>query len=138
MAKSDAFENALVDFIFNSTALPTIDADLYLSLHTADPGEAGDQSTNEVATGAYTNYARVAVTRGSVGWTVTGDTAALTEDVSFAEGVAGDNATVTHMGIGTAATGAGLLLYSVALNTSQNVAEGVTPFADTNTAVTES
>ena len=31
---------------------------LYVSLHTADPGEAGSQTTNEAN---YTSYARVAV-----------------------------------------------------------------------------
>jgi hypothetical protein len=40
---------------------------LYVSLHTADPGVAGDQTTNEVA---YTSYARVAVARSEAGWTV--------------------------------------------------------------------
>lgn len=46
---------------------------LYISLHSADPGEAGDQTTSEVA---YTSYARVAVARTSGGWTRTGSTMA--------------------------------------------------------------
>lgn len=136
MAKSDAFENALLEYVFNDTALG-LGTDLYLSLHTADPGEAGDQTTNEAAAVNWTNYARVAVTRAVAGWVVTGDTAALAADTNFAEGVAGDNITVTHLGIGTSATGAGMLMYSAALNTAQTVTEGVTPFADTTTAVTE-
>ena len=41
----------------------------YVSLHTSDPGEAGDQSTNEIA---YTGYARVAVARTSGVFIVTG------------------------------------------------------------------
>jgi hypothetical protein len=40
---------------------------LYVSLHTADPGAAGNQTTNECA---YTSYARVAVERSATGWTV--------------------------------------------------------------------
>lgn len=139
MAKSDAFENAVVDYVFNGTAFPfDANTDLYVSLHTSAPGEAGDQTTNEVSTANYTNYARVALARTSTGWTVSGDTATVASDTNFAEGVAGDNVTVTHLGIGTDATLAGTLLYSAALNTSQTVTEGVTPFVDTNTSVTES
>lgn len=40
---------------------------LYVSLHTADPGASGDQTTNECA---YTSYARVAVARSGSAWTV--------------------------------------------------------------------
>jgi hypothetical protein len=40
---------------------------LYISLHTADPGADGDQTTSECA---YTSYARVAVARSGAGWTV--------------------------------------------------------------------
>jgi hypothetical protein len=39
----------------------------YVSLHTADPGETGDQTTSEAA---YTSYARVSVVRTTSGWTV--------------------------------------------------------------------
>jgi len=68
MSKSNAFENSLLKLIFNATAIANLAdnaatsplTNLYVSLHTADPGEAGDQSTNEVS---YTSYARVAVAR---------------------------------------------------------------------------
>lgn len=40
---------------------------LYVSLHTADPGTTGDQTTSEAT---YTSYARVAVARTSGGWTI--------------------------------------------------------------------
>jgi archaellum component FlaG (FlaF/FlaG flagellin family) len=71
MSKSNTFETDLLGLIFNNTDITLIgDAaglqnsatagSLYVSLHTADPGEAGDQITNETA---YTNYARVAVAR---------------------------------------------------------------------------
>ena len=38
---------------------------LYVSLHTANPGATGNQTTSEAA---YTSYARVAVARTSGGW----------------------------------------------------------------------
>ncbi len=41
----------------------------YISLHTADPGETGDQTTSEAG---YTGYARQAVARTSGAFTVSG------------------------------------------------------------------
>ena len=76
MSKSNTFENDLLQLIFNATAIANI-ADnaasspltqLFVALHTADPGETGVQNTSETA---YTGYARVAVNRNSGAWTVT-------------------------------------------------------------------
>ena len=72
MSKGNTFENDLLKLIFNGTAIANLADDagtsplgnLYVSLHTADPGEAGDQTTNECA---YSTYARQAVARRS-GW----------------------------------------------------------------------
>ena len=84
MSKSDSWENGLLLLLFNNTNVANVgDAtglrgsttagSLYLSLHTSDPGDAGTQTTNEVDTGAYAGYARVAVARasGAGGFTVT-------------------------------------------------------------------
>lgn len=80
MSKGNTFENDLAKLIFNATAIANI-ADnaasspltsLYVSLHTGDPGEAGDQTTSEAT---YTSYARVAVARSGSGWTVTANEA---------------------------------------------------------------
>ncbi len=43
------------NFIADNAATSPI-TNLYVSLHTGDPGEAGDQTTSEAA---YTSYARV-------------------------------------------------------------------------------
>lgn len=91
MSKSNAFETALLGLLFENTAIANLgDAgglrasatagSLYFSLHTADPGEAGDQTTSECT---YTSYARVAVARSSAGFTVTGNTIAVDADVVF-------------------------------------------------------
>lgn len=131
MSKSNAFETDFLELIFNATAIADLAEDdttapatsLYVSLHTADPGEAGDQTTNETA---YTNYARVAVARTPGGWTVSGNQVSNTAAVSFPTcGVTG--ATITHFGIGTAASGAGYLIMSGALAASLAVSNGVTP-----------
>jgi hypothetical protein len=145
MSKSNAAETALLALLFNNTDFAGIgDAgglqnsatagSLYVSLHTSDPGEAGTQSTNETA---YTNYARVAVARSGAGWTVSGATATNTAQVTFPQcGASG--ATITHVGIGTDASGAGTLLYSGALNSSLAVALNITPlFAASGLTVTE-
>lgn len=107
---------------------------LYLSLHTADPGTGGSQLTNETA---YTNYVRVAVARTSGGWTVTSNSAVNAALVQFAQcGVTG--ATITHVAIGTASSGAGLVLYAGALTSSLAVANGIQPqFAASALTVTE-
>jgi len=105
---------------------------LYLSLHTADPGETGDQTTSEIA---YTNYARVAVARSGAGWTVTADTAALAAIQAFAASAGGAGGTVTHFGIGTAASGAGVLLFKGTVTPNIVVSSGVTPRLTTATAV---
>ena len=134
MSMSNAFETELLDLIFNNAAIANIgDASglqpsatagsLYVSLHSADPGEAGDQTTNEVA---YTNYARVAVARSAGGWTVSGNTATNTALIQFPQcGASG--ATATYVGIGTSSAGAGLLLFSGQLSSSLTIANLITP-----------
>jgi hypothetical protein len=137
MSASDACELALQLLLFNNTNFAnigdatglrgsTVAGSLYLSLHTADPGETGDQTTSETA---YTNYARVAVARSSAGWTISGTaptTAANTAGIDFPQcGVTGS--TITYFGIGTALSGAGVLLFSGAIVPLLAVSNGVTP-----------
>ena len=131
MPKSTTYCNDLLKLTFNATAIANIAdnaaasplTNLYLSLHTADPGIVGAQTTSETA---YTNYARIAVARTSGGWTVTSNSAANTALAQFAQcGVTG--ATITHVAIGTASSGAGKVLYAGALNSSLSVANGIQP-----------
>jgi hypothetical protein len=95
----------------------------YVSLHTADPGESGTQSTSETA---YTSYARVAVARAGGGWTLTAQTISNTALVQFPQ-CTGGTSTVTYFGIGTDASGAGNLLMSGALTSSLSVSNGIQP-----------
>lgn len=134
MSLSNTAENNILKLLFENTDWTNIgDAggvrgsatagSWYISLHTGDPGEAGDQTTNETA---YTNYARVAVARSTAGWTVTADTVANDAAVTFAEcGASG--ATITHFGIGRASSGAGELVLSGVLTASLAVSSGITP-----------
>jgi len=124
MSKSNATENDLVAYIFNATAPSWAgNGNVYLSLHTADPGEAGSQTTSEAT---YTGYARVALSRDSSGWTVSSNQAVNTALVQFGLCSAGSE-TITHIAVGTATSGAGQILYSGALNSSIAVSANVQP-----------
>ena len=144
MSKSNAFETALLSLIFENSNIANLgDAtgvrgsstagSLYFSLHTSDPGEAGDQTTNEVA---YTSYARVAVARSSSGWTVSGNAVAVDADVTFPAGTGGSG-TATHWGLGTASSGAGVLLYKGSISPTIACGSGVTPKLTAGTVVSE-
>jgi len=106
---------------------------LYVSLHTADPGEAGDQSTSEAT---YTSYARVAVLRTSGGWTVTNNSVSPVANIDFSNCTGGTN-TITYFGVGTASSGAGVLYYSGTVTPSISVSSGVTPRLTTASTITE-
>jgi hypothetical protein len=143
--KSDVFENDLLKLIFTNVAITTIgDAggllpsagagSLYMSLHTADPGETGTQTTNEIS---YTGYARVAVARSGAGWTITTNSVSPTAAVNFGQMTAGTGGTVTHAGIGAATSGTGKLMYMGTVTPNIAVANGVTPSLTTASTVVE-
>lgn len=132
MSKSNAFETAFLNLVFKNLAIADIgDASglqpaatagsLYIALHTADPGEAGSQTTSEAT---FTSYARVAVTRGA-GWTVSGNQVSNTSAITFPACTGGSN-TITHFSIGCASSGAGTLLMSGALSAPLAVSNGIT------------
>ena len=145
--KTDVFELDVVKLIFNGTAIANIAdnaasaplTNLYVSLHTADPTDAAasGQNTNETT---YTGYARVAVARTTGGWTCATATGVTTvipvANITFGQCTAG-TATITHVGIGTAASGTGKLLFSGSLSPSISVTTGVTPQLTTASTITE-
>jgi hypothetical protein len=134
MSASNNLETNLLKLLFQNIAFAGIgDAgglqpaatagSLYISLHTSDPGEAGNQSSNECA---YTSYARVAVARSAGGWTVAAANVANAGAVTFPQ-CTGGSESATHFGIGTDASGAGTLLFSGALDASLAIANLITP-----------
>lgn len=141
MSKTNALENALLLLLFNATTFANVAVnataspitDIQVSLHTADPNEAGDQTTSE---SAYTSYARVAVARSGAGWTVTGNSVSPAAAITFPAG-SGGSGTVTHFGVGTASSGAGVLLYKGAVTPNIVTGAGVTPQLTTATTITE-
>lgn len=139
MSATDTCENGLLALVLQNANFANIGdvtglrgsttaGSLYISLHTADPTDAGTQTSSETV---YTNYVRVAVTRasGAGGWTIAGTTptnGSNTSVITFATcGATG--ATITHFGVGTASSGAGTLLFKGALTSSLAVSNGITP-----------
>jgi hypothetical protein len=126
MTKSDTLEAGLLDLFFLNTALANVGdvsglqpsattGSLYISLHTADPGEAGTQATNEAT---YTSYGRVAVARSGAGWTRTLNEISNVAAITFPAATGGSE-TITHFGIGEASSGANDLWYSGALTVTE-------------------
>lgn len=131
MPIGSTFRNDLLKLIFNGTAIANLAdnaasaplTDLHMSLHTADPGAAGNQTTSEAA---YTSYERKAVARSGVGWTVTGNSVSPAANVDFVAATGGTE-TETHAMVGTDASGTGKNLFSGAITPNIAVSSGVTP-----------
>jgi hypothetical protein len=137
MSLSNASENDLWLLLFNNTAWANVGnaggllpssapGSFFIGLHTADPGEAGTQTTSEAT---YTGYARVAVARSSAGWTVSGSAptqVANTSAINFAACTGGSN-TITHVSIGRDSSGSGEIIASQALTASLAVSNGIIP-----------
>lgn len=116
MSWGNTTENNVAKIIYNATAWANIadnaasspNTTFFIALHTADPGEAGTQSTNEAS---YTGYARVSINRasGAGGLTVTNNVVTNTSAVTFAQCTAG-SASITHVSLGMLTSGAGIII----------------------------
>jgi hypothetical protein len=134
MSKGNTYENDILNLVLNnidaaligdSTGLrgSSTAGSLYVSLHTGDAGEAGNQETSEAT---YTSYARVAVARSGATWTVSAGTATNAAPILFPESTGGSS-TVSHFAVGTAATGTGKVLYKGELTGPLAVTSGIAP-----------
>ena len=113
MSKSTASAGDYLKLVYNATAIALV-ADnaattpltiIAVAAHTADPGTAGDQTTNEAA---YTGYARGTPARSTGGWTVNLTppvSVSPVANVSFGACTAGSS-TITHWSSGKVASGA--------------------------------
>lgn len=138
MSKQNTFEDDFLKLIFQAVTITGVARDdaspittLSVALHTADPGEAGTQSTSEAT---YTGYARVTVARTSGGWAVSSGVASNVAAIVFPQCIAGSN-TITFFSIGTGVSNK--MLWSGATN-SLSVSASITPqFAASAATVTE-
>jgi hypothetical protein len=142
MSKGDTFENDWLKLIFNGTAIANLAdnaasaplANLFMALHTADPGENGTQATNETT---YTGYARIAIARNAGGWTVTGNSVSPVANMDFGECTASPGNPITHVSVGVAVSGASKILYRGALGTSITTAVAVIPRIKSTSTIVE-
>lgn len=149
MAKTNAWENALLQLLFNNITATGIGditglvgsgvaGSLYLSLHSDDPTVDGDQTSNEVN---YTGYTRIPVARTTGGWIISGSspTQVANTVIVFFPRCSGGFSLATYVGVGTSLSGAGLLLYSGILGSSLEITNNVTPtFNPSSLIITES
>lgn len=141
MSFSNQFEADILGLIFNATAISGLAdnasasplTNLYVALHTADPGEGGNQATSEAN---YTGYARVAVQRSGAGWTLAGQTISPTAVIEFGDMTAGTPGTATHATVGTAASGAGKVIIRGALSPTIPFQVGTVPRIRANSTIT--
>jgi hypothetical protein len=137
MSLTNAMEAAILAHLLENAAIANIgDASglqpsatagvVWISLHTADPGEAGAQNTSEAT---YTGYARKSIARTAGAWDASGSAPSQSANAAalgFDPCTAGSS-TITHFGVGTDETGAGNLICRGTVTPNLPVANGITP-----------
>lgn len=122
MSFSNSAETSINTYIFVGTDVPwNGNTNLWLALHTADPGESGSMA----AEATYTSYARIPISRAS-GFTVSGATVQNAALAQFPL-CTGGSSLCTHVSIVTDASGATTVIASGALNSSVTVTNGIQP-----------
>lgn len=151
MSKSNEMETALLELIFNNTALANVGTaaglqpsatpgNFYLSLHTGDPLDTvSDPTATETA---YTNYARQSIARaaGAGGFTITGDAVSPFDDTDFPECGATPGGAITHFCILGGITNDLLdqfVLYYGTVTPNITMATGVIPRIKNTSTITE-
>jgi hypothetical protein len=143
MSIADVSENAILALIFNATtwtgyainATTSPETNIICALHTADPGDAGSQSTSEAT---YSSYARANVLRTTGGWTISGTNptqAAPVAAINFPAGTGGTG-TVTYFSTGKSGGGATPILFSGTVTPNIATGNGVTPSLSTASTIT--
>jgi hypothetical protein len=142
MSKGNTFENDILGLILRGSAIANI-ADnaaaaaltvLYVSLHTLDPGETGDQTTNEVSA---TGYARASIARTTGGWGAPANGSCSPAAAITFGALSSGASSAGFFAIGTAASGAGKILYKGSVTPPIPIQNGVTPSLSTATTITE-
>jgi len=131
VSKHNDFENDILSLFYTATAVANLAdnaasapfTNIYIALHTGDPGEAGTQATSEAA---YTGYARVPVARTTGGWTVSSGICDNDAAITFGQSSDGPESE-TYFSSGTVSSGATKILHSGALDATLVVNSGITP-----------
>lgn len=144
MSISNTTETAILKITFQAVAwanyadnaASTPQTNIGLSLHTADPGDAGDASTSEIG---YTSYTRVNKTRDATNWPETSGSISPNATISFPAGTGGSG-TATHFATAKSnaspPTGAQAILWSGTVTPNIVTGNGVTPQLTTSSTIT--
>jgi hypothetical protein len=144
MTIANATETAVLKLIFQAVAwanyadnaATTPQTNVGVSLHTADPGEAGDATTSEIA---YTSYTRINVARTTGGWTETTGTITPVAAINFPAGTGGSGTAsffATAKSNATPPTGTQAILWSGTITPNIVCGNGVTPQLTTASTIT--
>lgn len=137
----NAAENAILALIFRAAAWANYadnaasspQTNIHAGLHTADPTDSGNMSSNEAA---YTDYARQNVARTTGGWGApSGGVISPAASIDFpASGASGS--TITHFSLGKTGGGATDILFMGTVTPNIAIgAAGITPRLTTSTAI---
>lgn len=147
MSKSDTLEYDIMRLIFNGIPISSMAStagttQLWVGLHTADPGDAASTA----AEGGYTQYTRVQTMRssGSTGWGVSSGTGAVNAsagpvgNIDFPANLTTSTGTFTHASIwySSNASSSGCL-YNGTVTPNINFSQNVTPRITTGSSITE-
>ena len=129
---SNWIAEASLKLLFNGTPIPGIAdnaasaplTNLYVALHNALPTADDTQDAHEIA---YAGYERLAVTRDTAGFTVTGLTLRPSASLEFPRKEAGATEMAPFMTVGVSKTGAGKVLARFKLTPPLTVNAGVIP-----------
>jgi hypothetical protein len=144
MTIANATETAILKLVYQAVAwanyadnaATSAQTNVGVSLHTADPGEAGDATTSEVT---YTSYTRVNVARTTGGWTETTGTITPVATISFPAGTGGSGTAsffATAKSNAAPPTGAQAILWSGTVTPNIVTGNGVTPQLTTASTIT--
>lgn len=140
MSKSAAHANEYLKLILWGTPIVDIadspsspSTSLYFALHTANPGEDGNQSTSECD---YGGYSRIAVTRSSGDFSISGNVANITSVQSFPQCTSGTNI-ASYFSIGRALTGTGDYFWYGTIVPNISISTGIIPQLGIGTSITE-
>lgn len=140
MTISNTTETAILKLIFQAVAWANYADDaasspqtnVHVGLHTSDPGDTGNMSTNEIT---YTNYARVNVARTTGGWSESSGSVSPVANIDFPAGTGGSG-TATHFSTGKTGGGSAAILWSGTVTPNIVTGNGVTPRLTTATTIT--
>lgn len=116
---TDYLEAEIINWSFGGDSMPTPPDPVYVSLHTSDPGESPDGST-EVGSGGYSRQSVAAAD-----WTTSAGTADNDNAITFPEATS-DIGTVTHFAVWDGSTQSDNALWAASLDNSRDIQTGDT------------